>query len=163
MKARELLAVRFAIVMLGACESPPNTCDQHLVDDLAAIGYLSASSTPESQTAHNVTAIACDGGGSASMDVTGYSGMWGATFTFEACTIGANTDVLTLTGTLTYHNGVNDNDSGVAMGLVINGTVAGCTTAFTETCDLFWSSEPTEPGTNFNYYRRGTLCGRDFP
>jgi hypothetical protein len=148
--------------MLAAC-APPNTCDQSLIDDLAAIGWLSSASTPDSQTGHTVAPITCDGGGSASMDVTGYTGQWSATFTFDTCTIAVGNDVLTLIGTMSYFNGINDNDAGTSSSLTITGTVDGCATAIDETCELSWRSEPKEPGTNYNYYRTGTVCGRRFP
>ena len=118
---------------------------------------------PNSQTAHTISSFDCDGGGTATMDVTGWSGKWAATFTFDDCTIGASPNVLTVNGTLDYHNGINDDDGGRATGLSISGTIDGCATTIAETCDLSWYSEPKEPGTNYNYYRFGMLCGRQFP
>jgi hypothetical protein len=154
--------VVWGVLLLGSCASP-NTCDQSVIDDLAAIGSLSHSITPDSQIGHTVVPVTCSGGGTASMDVTVAGVGWSASFTFDTCTIAARSDVLTLTGTLTYDNNVNDNDMGTSSSLAIRGTVEGCPTTFDDTCALLWSSEPKEPGTNFNYFRKGTLCGRDFP
>lgn len=97
------------------------------------------------------------------MDVTGYSGEWSATFTFDTCMIATGADALTLTGTMSYFNGINDNDAGTSSSLTISGRVDGCAAAIDETCELAWHSEPKEAGTNYNYYRTGTLCGRHFP
>ena len=156
------ISVAVAVAVIAACSSPPDTCDQNVVGDIAKIAATFEPGPSTTMQVHLMGPITCSGGGGGSMDISGGAGVFGGTFTFDACTMAIDQDTLTVTGALMFdYDEINGVDFGSSSMLTLQGTVDGCSRAIDETCAVSWGNGHDD--TTGENYRTGTVCGRQFP